>query len=82
MIYNFMLLYHLNLLYHLTFLYHLLTNNILLRDNTRISAVEGTSIKVWGFIPVKLRVKDKCGKVRVTNECLYFAEGVLTTLVS
>ena len=31
-----------------------LTNNNLLRDNTRISAAEGTPIKVWGFIPVKL----------------------------
>ena len=59
-----------------------LNNDILLRDNTRISATEGTSIKVWGFIPIKLRVKDKEGEVREANECLYFAEGILTTLVS
>ena len=31
-----------------------LTNNNLMRDNTRVSAAEGTSIKVWGFVPVKL----------------------------
>ena len=59
-----------------------LTKDNLLKDNTRISAAEGTSIKVWGFIPVKLRVRDKGGEVRETNECLYFAEGVCTTLLS
>ena len=31
---------------------------------------------------MKLRVKDNCGDIRETNECLYFAEGVLTMLVS
>ena len=59
-----------------------LTKDNLLKDNTWVSAAEGTSIKVWGFIPVKLRVRDKGGEVHETNECLYFAEGVCTTLVS
>ena len=35
-----------------------------------------------GFIPVKIRVKDKDGQTHKTNECLYFAEGVNTTLVT
>ena len=47
-----------------------LTKDNLRNDNTRVSAAEGTSIKVWGFIPIKLRVKDKCGDIREMNECL------------
>ena len=35
-----------------------------------------------GFIAVKLRVRDKEGQIHKTNECLYFAEGVNSTLVS
>ena len=35
-----------------------------------------------GFILVKIRVKDSEGQKHETNECLYFAEGVNTTLVS
>ena len=31
---------------------------------------------------MKLQVKDKCGNYREMNKCLYFAEGVLSTLVS
>ena len=31
---------------------------------------------------MKLRVVDSVGSVRETNECLYFAEGILNTLVS
>lgn len=34
------------------------------------------------FIPVKLRVIDKEGQIHETNECLYFAKGVNSTLVS
>ena len=37
-----------------------LNNNNLIRDNTKVSAAEGSTIKVWGFIPVKLRV-GQCG---------------------
>ena len=59
-----------------------LNNDNLLRDNTRLYAAKGTSIKVWGFIPVKLRAKGKEGEIHEANECLYFAEGILTTLVS
>merc|ERR1712239_60405 len=59
-----------------------LNNDNLMRDNTKVSAAERSTIKVWGFIPVKLRVVDSVGGVREANECLYFAEGILNTLVS
>ena len=59
-----------------------LTRENLLTNNTRVSAAERTSIMMWGFIPVKLRVKDQCGASSEMNKCLYFAERVLTMLVS
>ena len=59
-----------------------LTHNNLHRDKTNVSAAEGSKIKVLGFIPVKLKVKDNEGQEHVARECLYFAEGVITTLVS
>ena len=59
-----------------------LTRDNLVQDDTRVAAAEGSTIKVWGFIPVILRTNDKNGVSRETNECLYFAEGVVTTLVS
>merc|ERR1712237_275209 len=58
-----------------------LNNNNLMRDNTKVSAAKGSTIKVWRFMPVKLRVTDSVGGVREANECLYFAEGILNTLV-
>ena len=58
-----------------------LTVDNLLKDKTRVSAAEGTTIKVWGFIPVKLKVKDQFGEYRETNNCLYFADKVLTNMV-
>ena len=58
-----------------------LTVDNLLKDKTRVSAAEGTTIKVWGFIPVKLKAKDQFGEYRERNECLYFADKVLTTMV-
>ena len=58
-----------------------LNSNNLLKDNTRVSAAEGSTIKVIGFIPVKLKLKHD-GMTHKTNEYLYFAEGVLTILVS
>merc|ERR1712082_464187 len=58
-----------------------LTNDNLLRDNTKVSAAEGSSIKLWGFIPVKLRVRDGAGGVREASECLYFGDRILNTLV-
>merc|ERR1712082_103161 len=59
-----------------------LNNDNLMRDHTKVSAAEGSTIKVWGFLPVKLRVVDSAGGVREANECLYFVEGILNTLVS
>merc|ERR1712082_145714 len=59
-----------------------LNNDNLMRDHTNVSAAEGSAIKVWGFLPVKLHVVDSAGGVREANECLYFAEGILNTLVS
>ena len=52
------------------------------RDQTRCSTAYGSPLKMLGFIPVKIRVKDSKGQKHKTNECLYFAEGVITTLVS
>ena len=40
-----------------------LTNVNLHRDNTRVSAMEGSTIKVLGFIPLSLKVKDNMGQV-------------------
>ena len=51
------------------------------RDQTRCSTADKSPLKMLGFIPVKIRVKDKDGQTYKTNECLYFAEGVNTTLV-
>ena len=51
-------------------------------DETKCTAANGSRLKMLGFIPVKLRVKDKEGEYHETNECLYFAEGVKTTLIS
>ena len=59
-----------------------LTNDNLLRDNTKVSAAEGSKIKLWGFIPVTLQVCDGAGGVREASECLYFGDGILNTLVS
>merc|ERR1712239_41636 len=58
-----------------------LTNENLLRDNTHVSAAEGSTIKLCGFIPVTLRVRDGAGGVREASECLYFGDGILNTLV-
>ena len=52
------------------------------RDQTRCSTADRSPLKMLGFIPVKIRVKDKDGQTHKTNECLYFAEGVNTTLVT
>merc|ERR1712082_100512 len=49
-----------------------LTNENLLRDNTKVSEAEGSMIKLWGFITVTLRVRDGAGGVREASECLYF----------
>ena len=43
-----------------------LTVDNLLKDKTRVSAAEGTTIKVWGFIPVKLKVKDQFSEYHET----------------
>ena len=59
-----------------------LTHNNLHRDKTNMLAAEGTRIKVLGFIPVQLKVKDNAGEEQTAKECLYFAEGVIITLVS
>ena len=59
-----------------------LTVATLHKDQTRCSTADGSPLKILGFIPVKIRVKDSKGKKHETNECLYFAEGVNTTLVS
>ena len=59
-----------------------LVNSNLYMDKTRCSAMEGSSIKVLCFIPVKLRVKGQDGRAHKTNKCMYFAEGVMTTLIS
>ena len=59
-----------------------ITQDNLVQDNTRVSAAKGTSIKVWGFLPVILQVKDLKGMTKELNECMYFAKGVMTTLVS
>merc|ERR1712082_528880 len=48
----------------------------------KVSAGEGSSIKLWGFIPVTLRVIDGAGGGREASECLYFGDGILNTLVS
>ena len=34
------------------------------------------------FLLVRLKVKGQDGKTHKTNECLYFAEGLMNTLVS
>ena len=49
-----------------------LDNSNLHKDNTRVTAMEGSTIKVIGFIPVKLTVKH-VGNTHFTYECLYFA---------
>ena len=59
-----------------------ITQDNLVQDNTRVSAAEGSTIKVWGFIPVKFKSTGVKGVTRESNECLYFAEGVVTTLIS
>merc|ERR1712082_514117 len=59
-----------------------LNNDNLMRDHTKVSAAEGSTIKLWGFIPVTLRVRDGAGGVREASECLYFGDGILNTLVS
>ena len=52
------------------------------RDKTKVSAAEGTNIRVLGFLPVVLRVKDENGEVHEAWEIMYFAEGITSTLVS
>merc|ERR1712082_107582 len=59
-----------------------LTGENLLKDNTTVSAAEGSDIRLLGFIPVTLRVRDEAGGVREACECLYFGDGILNTLVS
>ena len=59
-----------------------ITQDNLVQDNTSVSAAEGSTIRVWGFLPMKFRVREKKGLIRESNECLYFAEGVVTTLIS
>ena len=54
----------------------------LYKDQTRCSTADGTPLKILGFIPVLVRVKDSVGMKHVANECLYLAEGVSSTLVS
>merc|ERR1712082_480991 len=53
-----------------------------MRDYTKVSAAEGSTIKIWGFLPVKLHVVVSARGVREAYECLYFGEGILNTLVS
>ena len=59
-----------------------LQKNNLHKDDTHCSTADGSPLKMLGFIPVKLKVKDNNGEVHETNEILYFAEGVNATLVS
>merc|ERR1712082_379065 len=59
-----------------------LTSENLLKDNPTVSAAEGSNIRLLGFIPVTLRVRDGAGGVREACECLYFGDGILNTLVS
>ena len=54
----------------------------LYKDTTRCSTADGTPLKILGFIPVLVRVKDSNNMQHVANECLYFAEGISATLVS
>ena len=54
----------------------------LYKDQTRCTTADGTPLKILGFIPVLVRVKDGVGEKHVANECLYFAEGVKSTLIS
>ena len=54
----------------------------MVQDNTSVSVAAGSTIRVWGFNPVKFRVTGKEGVARESNKCLYFAEGVVTTLIS
>ena len=49
----------------------LMVNNFQ-KDHTKVSAMEGSAIKVLGFIPLKLRVKEQEGQVYEAKECLYF----------
>ena len=58
-----------------------LTPRNLFKDNTRVSAGEGSCIKVLGFLPAKLRIQHE-GATLETLECIYFTDGVFTTLVS
>ena len=51
------------------------------RNQTRCFTADGSPLKMLGFITVKIRVKDSEGQKQETNKCLYFAEGVNTTLV-
>ena len=57
-----------------------ITQDNLVQDNTSVSAAEGSTISVSGFLPMKFRVTRKDGLIFESNECLYFAEGVVTTL--
>ena len=52
------------------------------RNQTRCSTADGSPLKMLGFIPVKIKVKDSEGQKHKTNKCLYFAEEVNTMLVS
>ena len=58
------------------------TQDNLILENTSVSAAEGSTIRVWGFLPMKFKVTGKDGLVRESNECMYFAEGVVNTLIS
>ena len=52
------------------------------KHQTRCSTADGSPLKMLGFIPVKIRVKDSEGQKHETNTCLYFTEGVITTCAS
>ena len=52
------------------------------KDKMRCSAAVESTIRELGFIPVRRKVKGQDGKTHKTNEGLYFAEGLMNTLVS
>ena len=52
------------------------------KDKMRCSAAVESIIRELGFLLVRLKVKGQDGKTHKTNECLYFAEGLMNTLVS
>ena len=59
-----------------------LTVKNLHKDKTKCSTADGSSLKILGLLPVMFKVRDGEGQTHESQEMLYFAEGVSSTLIS